>query len=183
MLYIKEFFLTFVAGINNFLNKLSYRLQIYSDIPRYAILRSIPHRRIMYKTINAIEIFDLYQLGIFSAPNSLLAHLSKPLSSGKVIQEILELVELQPQAKYQAHYHKKSVAIIYIVSGSGLFQLGNKRLPYKAGKRIEIPAGTPHGFNTDTRTLFLSIQSPPILNPDSKHIDIYYEKNDCMAAN
>lgn len=125
----------------------------------YEIFKSIPHQRVVTKHANT-EIFDLYQCGIFNN-NSL--------------EENVELVELQPQSEYSPHYHKKSSAVAYVISGTGLFQLTNDLIEYKPGMRITIPAGVVHGFKTKTRTLFLSIQSPPIINPENGEIDLHYE--------
>lgn len=140
-----------------------------------SLLKKIPHRRVIDKNIRADEIFDLYQLGVFAASDSLLAQFSG--DPAEAVQEIVELVELQPQAEYRPHYHKKSAAIIYIVMGIGIFQLDQTQMPYHAGERILIPAGVLHGFITKTRTLFLSIQTPPILNPETNFVDLYYAED------
>lgn len=163
-------------SLDNLFVQISSKLKSYvrsnKDIPRYHIFKAIPHRRVTSKnTYGKEEIFDLYQLGIFSASDV------NSLASAKKSQkelENLELVELQPKAEYRPHYHKNSSAIIYIILGSGTFMLDEKSIEYNAHKRIFIPAGAMHGFHTHTRTLFLSIQSPPILNPENEHIDIYY---------
>ncbi|MBN9412757.1 MAG: cupin domain-containing protein [Candidatus Paracaedimonas acanthamoebae] len=158
------------SNLHNLFIKISTRarnyLKINNDIQRYHIFNGIPHQRITSKK----EIFDLYQLGIFS-------------SSDQKIAENLELVELQPNANYRPHYHKNSTATIYIILGSGEFILNEKHIIYNPGKRILIPAGIMHGFQTKTRTLFLSIQSPPIIDPQNKHIDIHYEKENSYEEN
>jgi quercetin dioxygenase-like cupin family protein len=134
--------------------------QLPADISRYEIFKSIPHRRVISNSATAEEIFDLYQLGLFAASSS--------------TQEIVELVELQPCAEYKPHYHKRSAAIIYIIVGSGVFQLNKDMIEYHAGIRIEIPVGALHGFVTKERTLFLSIQSPPILDAETGQVDLFY---------
>jgi quercetin dioxygenase-like cupin family protein len=126
----------------------------------HEIFKSIPHQRIVSKRDNVEEIFDLYQCGIFDNNSQ---------------DEIVELVELQPQSEYIPHYHKNSSAIVYIISGTGLMQLKDNLIEYKPGTRISIPAGVMHGFKTTTRTLFLSIQSPPIINSQTGQIDLHYE--------
>ena len=126
----------------------------------HEIFKSIPHQRITSKRDNIEEIFDLYQCGIFNNSS---------------FEENIEFVELQPQSEYSSHYHKKSSAVVYVISGTGLFQLAKNLIDYKPGIRIDIPAGVLHGFKTKTPTLFLSIQSPPIINPDNGEIDLHYE--------
>lgn len=133
----------------------------------YEIFKSIPHQRVVSKRVNAEEIFDLYQCGIFK--NSFL-------------EENIELVELQPQSEYSPHSHQKSCAVVYIISGTGLFQLAEDLIEYHPGMRIDIPAGVLHGFKTNTPTLFLSIQSPPIINPENGEIDFHYDNGDKYEA-
>lgn len=155
----------FVQILEHFKNYLKNR----KDIKKYNIFRIIPHRRVTSKnTYNKEEIFDLYQLGTFST--------SQEDSSINIHQENLELVELQAQTEYERHYHKNSTAIIYIISGSGEFLLDEKQIQYNGHKRIVIPEGVMHGFRTSTQTFFLSIQTPPIIDPQSNYIDIHYEK-------
>lgn len=162
--------LTFVNTINSVLTKLKSQLGKGADNSRYTIFKSIPHRRVVSKNVSSEEIFDLYQLGIFAAPSA--------CQQGHEIQENIELVELKSKATYRPHYHKDSTAVIYIVSGSGTFLLGDSCIGYQAGKRIVIPAGFLHGFNTDTPTLFLSIQSPPIINSVTGQIDLHYHNEE-----
>lgn len=133
-------------------------------------------QRVCSNASGAQEIFDIYHLGLFAAPHSFLSNLTrKPIETDSITFEKLELVELQPEAYYQPHFHKKSAAIIYIFSGIGTFILGNQYIAYDTYQRIIIPMGMMHGFKTQTRTLFLSIQSPPIIDSDTQQIDLYYE--------
>lgn len=131
------------------------------------IFESIPYQRIVSKRNHVEEIFDLYQCGIFHH-NSL--------------EENIEFVELQPESEYSSHYHKKSSAVVYVISGKGTFQLAESIIDYKPGIRIDIPAGVLHGFKTKTATLFLSIQSPPIINPNNGEIDLHYETGNHYAT-
>lgn len=155
-----------------FIKRLVKMLTQRSRVTSYAIFKLIPHRRVVSQHRGNEEIFDLYPLGIFTASTSLLDPHVKASSSE--VQENIELVELQPKAEYRLHYHKNSSAIIYIVAGCGTFLLGNEAIAYQAGKRIVIPAGFRHGFSTATATLFLSIQSPPIIDPTTGQIDLHY---------
>ncbi|MBA3661445.1 MAG: cupin domain-containing protein [Gammaproteobacteria bacterium] len=133
---------------------------------KYEIFKTIPHRRVVSKQGNDEEIFDLYQCGLFN---------------NHATEENVELVALQPESAYQTHYHEESAAVIYIISGIGIFQLAEKFINYKPGMRFTIPAAVLHGFTTKTHTLFLSIQSPPIINTDSGNIDLHYQKGDIHA--
>ncbi|OGT45139.1 MAG: hypothetical protein A3E83_07630 [Gammaproteobacteria bacterium RIFCSPHIGHO2_12_FULL_41_20] len=133
----------------------------------YEIFKSIPHQRVVSKQAQAEEIFDLYQCGIFK---------------NRSFEENIELVELRPESEYSPHFHKKSSAVVYVISGTGLFQLGENLIEYQPGIRIDIAAGVLHGFKTKTPTLFLSIQSPPIINPENGEIDLHYENGDKYEA-
>ncbi len=125
----------------------------------YDIFKSIPHQRVVSKHGATEEIFDIYPCGLFQSPNH---------------HENVELVALQPQAQYLPHFHQQSAAVLYIISGSGILQLAHQHIKYQPGMRITIPAGFVHGFKTSTRTLFLSIQSPPIIHPENGEIDLHY---------
>lgn len=133
----------------------------------YEIFKLIPHQRIISKQEQAEEIFDLYQCGIFK---------------NRSYEENVELVELRPESEYRLHFHKKSSAVVYVISGTGLFQLAENLIEYHPGIRIDIPAEVLHGFKTKTPTLFLSIQSPPIINPENGEIDLHYENGDTYEA-
>jgi mannose-6-phosphate isomerase-like protein (cupin superfamily) len=57
------------------------------------------------------------------------------------------------------HYHANSNEMQYIVSGSGMFWLGDKQVPVGPGDLIIIPKGTAHGMMSDYTAL--AIKSPP----------------------
>ena len=108
------------------------------------------------------ERFDLLQAGLFQRGEQ---------------EEQVELVRLEPNAKYAPHYHKKSAAIIYLIAGNGTIVLGAIEKTYQANQCITIPAGMRHGFKTNSETVFLSIQTPSIIDKQTGEIDIYYESN------
>lgn len=120
------------------------------------------------------EIFDLLQLGIFHSKTSMRDQTHENQTGLHDLPENLELVGLQPRAEYRRHFHKNSSALIYIIAGSGMFHYGNRDIEYQSGMRVIIPAGTLHGFTTQSRTFFLSIQTPPIIHPVHGEIDIHY---------
>lgn len=134
----------------------------------YEIFKSIPHERIVMKQTCKDEVFDLYQCGVFENNST---------------KENIELVELQPLSEYSSHFHEASSAVIYVISGKGLFRLADDVIDYQPGVRIDIPAGMSHGFRTNTATLFLSIQSPPIINSDNGEIDFHYATGEIYGSN
>ena len=59
----------------------------------------------------------------------------------------LDLMEMQPGSLFPLHTHNGD-HLIYIVSGCGIAQVGEKDNSLKQGDSIFIPAELPHGFNT-----------------------------------
>lgn len=138
------------------------------------ILKYIPHEHIQSQYVRADERFDIFKLGTFTVAKSLLNMLDEKSHASQPVEEIVELVELQPEATYQPHYHNYSSAVIYIVLGEGIYLDGNNEVAYQPGQRIDIPMKTAHGFVTKTKTLFLSIQTPPIRNRSTGEVDLHY---------
>lgn len=132
----------------------------------YEIFRKIPHERINNQYVRADEQFDVFHLGVFNV--------KQPLINAKSTDEIVELVELQPNSIYKPHYHRNSCAVIYIVLGDGDFILNDIKTPYQAGSRFVILQNEEHGFSTKSSTLFLSIQSPPIRDRVTGAVDLHY---------
>lgn len=139
----------------------------------YDILTNIPHEHIQSDSVKPDERFDIFHLGTFTVEHSFLQHFTEKKQS---VDEIVELVSLQENTDYRAHYHEKSSAMVYMVLGEGIITLDNNQVPYRPGMRWIIPAKTAHGFITKTKTLFLSIQSPPIRNYDTGTVDLHYVK-------
>lgn len=102
------------------------------------------------------ETLDFYELGLFKNSSYDLVHLK--------------------EIYYVPHIHKKSSAKFYIIFGSGIIIIKGKEIKYKAGNIFNIPKGTPHGFKVKEETLFLSVQTPPIMNPKTNKPDVEYPK-------
>lgn len=81
----------------------------------------------------------------------------------------VSLVKIAEVGKYPQHTHDESDAIFTIVSGAATFLSGDKKREIKAGDKIKIPRGMPHGFELKEGEIleFISIQSPPIRNPET----------------
>ncbi len=138
----------------------------------HEILHKIPHEQIQSKCLKTDERFDVFKLGVFNVTQSILDFISG--RSIKQADEVVELVKLQPKSQYRLHYHQKSSAVLYMILGEGVFILGENEIPYKPEMRLDLPEKTPHGFLTDTETLFLSIQTPSILNRQTGEVDLHY---------
>lgn len=115
------------------------------------ILNKLPHKKV--KT--AIETIDLYQLGNFNG-------------------SAYTLIELQAQQYYPPHVHHFSEAKLHIILGKGIIILGKKENNYGPGSYFVIARNTPHGFKVKEQTLFLSIETPPIIDPETQGVDVEY---------
>jgi len=104
-----------------------------------------------------VEEFTIYRLGIFRNGS-------------------FDLVELDPKNKYLPHAHNISSAKFYIIVGSGKIILDDKERHYNVGDFFEVPKGMFHGFVPAERTLFLSIQNPPIKSLKTGKEDIHFNK-------
>lgn len=84
------------------------------------------------------------------------------------------LVTLTPEGQYPQHVHKDSDARFIIVSGEATLLLGKTQRKIHLGDIIDIPKGTPHGFDTivGQNLVFISIQSPPIVNHKTGDLDL-----------
>lgn len=140
----------------------------------YDILSSMPYEKIVgdqgASESLSQEVFEIHCLGLFKGPGVSLIH-----SKDSNALEIVELVLLKPKTIYRPHYHKKSTAVIYIIWGRGVFLQDAESKPYDKEHRFVVPPGLKHGFQTTTETLFLSIQTPPILNRETAELDLYYD--------
>ena len=104
--------------------------------------------------VDVVEHIKLYRLGVFDNSS-------------------FELVELKKAQDYPTHHHKNSEAVFYFILGSGLIVLDGKNLSYKKGDMFTIKKGMKHGFKPETETLFLSVQTPPIKNKQTRKEDIH----------
>jgi mannose-6-phosphate isomerase-like protein (cupin superfamily) len=78
----------------------------------------------------------------------------------------VSLVRLLDSQVYPQHIHRHSDTVFVIVSGDALLLSGKTATPIRAGAKISIPRGTPHGFElrTSESLVFISVQQPPIRN-------------------
>lgn len=86
-----------------------------------------------------------------------------------------DLVELFENEDYKPHYHEQAEGWLHFVLGTGIIIIDGQEKPYKPGSSFFIPKASRHGFQPTTRTLILSIQTPPVkdLNGDE---DLKYDE-------
>ncbi len=116
-----------------------------------SLLDKIPYKII--KTDKGEEL-NLYSLGIFNG------------SAYNIVEAKI--------GNYEPHIHSKSKSLVHIISGSGIVILGREEIPYKKGDIFLIPAKVSHCFRVEEQTLFLAIETPPIINPITREIDFEY---------
>jgi quercetin dioxygenase-like cupin family protein len=87
----------------------------------------------------------------------------------------VSLVEIRSEGEYPQHVHKKSDAFFVVVSGEAYFLSGKEKTLLKQGEKVQIPRGTPHGFELEDGKSFqfISIQSPPIINEETGEQDFH----------
>jgi quercetin dioxygenase-like cupin family protein len=94
----------------------------------------------------------------------------------------IEVIKVTTDLRHEIHYHAEAFA--YVVGlgsrehlpeprGASVY-LGHSWKSFAAGEKLEIPAGTNHGFTVEEggELWFLSIQTPPIV--DGQGRDDYY---------
>lgn len=119
-----------------------------------SVLSKITHK--IVKT--EIEEVDLYQLGIFN-------------------ESAYTLVAFKEGKYYPPHIHSKSTAKIHIIFGSGIIILNGKEKLYTKGDVFLIEKNISHCFRVKEETLFLAIETPPIINTETEEIDIEYAES------
>ncbi len=85
-----------------------------------------------------------------------------------------DLAELTESLFYPPHYHKRAEGWLHFVLGEGVLILDGKEMEYSSGFSCHVPKGVRHGFRPKTRTLILSIQTPPVKDPNGKE-DLHYD--------
>ncbi len=84
-----------------------------------------------------------------------------------------DLVELFENVTYPPHYHVMAQGYLHFIVGEGVISINEKESPYGPGSTFYIGREVKHGFTPKTRTLILSIQSPPVKDLNSEE-DILY---------
>jgi len=86
----------------------------------------------------------------------------------------VEFVKLLANTRYLPHIHDNVDAHLIMITGSGKITLYGNEIMYKPGDTYEVPRGTAHGFETKTETIFISVQSSPIMNKETGELDFRY---------
>lgn len=86
----------------------------------------------------------------------------------------LEFIQIRRGMPYEPHIHDVTSAQFIFVQGRGTVLLDDRRFDYEKGSVFNVPAGVKHGFVVEEDTIFLSMQSHPILNKETGDKDIRY---------
>jgi mannose-6-phosphate isomerase-like protein (cupin superfamily) len=89
---------------------------------------------------------------------------SSPVEGFSVAEALVEAGQVT-----EAHVHRKSQEIYYVLEGRGTLRLGDEALSVSPGDAVLIPPGTPHNIqNTGAGELrILCICSPPYSHDDT----------------
>jgi quercetin dioxygenase-like cupin family protein len=87
-----------------------------------------------------------------------------------------EIVSLKGGSTYNQHSHPMSSGYFYFAKGAGWLLLKNKWFRYEPGTQVYVAPGLLHGFITETETMFLSINDPPIYDAETGHVDIKFKQ-------
>jgi len=131
------------------------------------MLKNLKIQQVIQNVDGHEEVFEICPLGRFSP-------LIDKQDNAVFPSQNVELISLKAHSHYKPHYHKLSDAMIYIIKGSGSFFLDDNWIDYHPGTQFNILRGIHHGFDTKEQTLFLSIQSPGIIDKQD-NLDIIYE--------
>ena len=84
-----------------------------------------------------------------------------------------DLIYIPSKTVTEMHTHAHAENVILVLAGKAEISLGSKVVQIKAGDRIRIEKGTPHGFRTGKSPIcFMSVQAPPILNRSTGAFDV-----------
>lgn len=86
----------------------------------------------------------------------------------------VEFIRINRGMPYEPHIHDVTSAQFIFVMGRGVVLLDGEEFPYEKGSVFNVPAGVRHGFEVEEDTIFLSMQSHPILNKETGEKDIRY---------
>ena len=66
----------------------------------------------------------------------------------------IQINKFKPGVNIPAHYHKKTYEIFYILSGSAIIYIGNKKYKCKPGTILTCPANKIHGVINKSKKEF-----------------------------
>ncbi len=97
------------------------------------------------------------------------------LTQGTDLESIVgaDYVRLDPEQTSKIHRHNRAETVLYILDGHGVVVVEDVDHNVVAGDRIRIRTGQYHGVRTsDASLVFLSVQSPPILDKSTGVLDL-----------
>jgi quercetin dioxygenase-like cupin family protein len=76
----------------------------------------------------------------------------------------VNVVRLPAGHEIPHHTHPKHVETAYVLSGAGMFWLGETEVPFRAGQIVAVPMGTVHGLRNPSHQdmELLSVFTPPL---------------------
>lgn len=98
------------------------------------------------------------------------------LTSGSELETLVaaDHVRVEPGQESQIHRHNEAETVLFVLDGSGTVVVDDIDHDVAVGDRIHIGRGVFHGVRTgaDQALVFLSVQSPPILDAAAGRLDL-----------
>jgi mannose-6-phosphate isomerase-like protein (cupin superfamily) len=82
-----------------------------------------------------------------------------------------DLVAMEPGQRSGVHRHNNAETVLYFLRGEATVVLDDQEFPVSPGTRVRVGAGVFHGVNSHSEVQFISVQSPPILDATTGHLD------------
>lgn len=75
---------------------------------------------------------------------------------------LVGLNTFEPGQEHRLHTHAGQDKVYYVLSGSGLFALGQEEIEMETGMMLVAPEGVPHGIRntSDDRLVVLAVLAP-----------------------
>lgn len=125
----------------------------------------------MITQTNGVEIKNFSE---FKSEKLFGATITRLLCREKFPEVGFDHVKISKGSSLKPHLHSASESFIYILEGTAVVTLDDKKYLIEAGDTIYIPSGASHGFSTFSEdVVLLSVQSPPIY-PDDNVPDIKF---------
>jgi quercetin dioxygenase-like cupin family protein len=84
-----------------------------------------------------------------------------------------DLVDMDRYQESKIHRHNLAETVLYFLKGEANVVIGDDLVTVRAGDRVRIHHGVPHGVRTPASSCtFLSVQVPPILDDETGRLDL-----------
>jgi mannose-6-phosphate isomerase-like protein (cupin superfamily) len=117
-----------------------------------------------------MSVLQIHSLSSYSAPDgSVIRELASPRQGG-ITSHSLADITLPPGTKVEAHFHKMSDEVYWVIEGAGEVLLEDLWHPVEAGSIVTIPVGTIHAVKSAPSTpLKMAVTCCPAWVPEDTY--------------